>query len=156
MGVLGVNPAVRFSAPAIVLALVAAAVAWWWPGGSAPPPAAPMAAPPAALVQGRIALAPGSGPAPESGMVVVYAYATDGAQAPLAVWRGPAAALPAEFRLERGAAPGASTGAGELIIGARLGPGGEPLAQVGDWLAGSQKLVPGAQGVQLLLLPPAR
>ena len=147
----------RFVVSAVAAAvLLVGAGAVFWPGG--PPPSAPAPAP-AARIEGRVSLAPGSGPVPEGSTVVVYAYAVDGPSVPLAVLRRPVTALPLDFRLDDSLAETAEnhlSGVQQVVIGARLGVGGEALSQVGDWLAGSQKAAPGAQGVQLVLQPPPR
>jgi len=136
--------------------LLGVAAAVLWPTDDPLPAATPE---PAARIDGRVSLAPGSGPAPEGSTVVVYAYAVDGLQMPLAVLRRPATALPLDFRLDDSLAVSAEhhlSDVQQLVVGARLGVGGEALSQVGDWLAGSQKVAPGAQGVQLVLQPPPR
>jgi len=136
--------------------LLGVAAVVYWPPGALLPAATPQ---PAARIDGRVSLAPGSGPAPEGTTVVVYAYAIDGPQVPLAVLRRPATALPLDFRLDDSLAVSAGhhlSSTQLLVIGARLGVGGEALSQVGDWLAGSQKVAPGAHGVQLVLQPPPR
>ena len=143
------------AAVAAVVLLGVAAVLWRPAGGPQ------IAVAPAALAQidGSVTLAPGSGPTPEGATVVVYAYAVDGAQAPLAVWRRPASALPLEFKLDDSLAQNPAhrlSGVQQLVIGARLGPGDDALAQVGDWLAGSQTVAPGAHGVHLVLQPPPK
>lgn len=150
------------SAVAAAVVAIGAAVVYW-PNGS-PPSAqapAPLAQAPASAsrIEGHLSIAPGSEPIPEGSTVVVYAYAIDGPQAPLAVLRRPASALPFDFSLDDSSAEKAEhrlSNAQQVVIGARLGVGGEALSQVGDWLAGSQKVVPGAQGVQLVLQPPPR
>jgi cytochrome c-type biogenesis protein CcmH len=132
------------------------AVALWWSPAARPPTAVP---PAAERIEGRVVVAPGAGPVPAGATVVVYAYSIDGAQAPLAIFRQPATALPLEFRLDDSLAPGAEhrlSGVRQLVIGARLGAGGDALSQVGDWLAASQKVAPGTQGVQLVLQPPPK
>lgn len=143
------------AAPAAAVAVLAAGL--WWPRDDKP---AAVSAPSAAhVVAGRISLAPGAGPVPEGANVVIYAYATDGPQAPLAVWQRPASALPLDFRLDDSLGqPGGPrlSQVRQLIVGARLGPGGEALAQVGDWLAGSQTVAPGSLTVQLVLQPPPK
>jgi hypothetical protein len=136
----------------LALVLAIAAARWWWPAASPPPAAAPQAS---SLATGRVSAAPGGGPLPDAATVVVFAYALEGGQAPLAVWRGAAKDLPLEFRLELSLHSQAAT-AREFVVGARLGPGAEALAQVGDWLAASQKAAAGAQGLQLVLQPPPR
>ena len=139
---------------AAVLLGVAAGVGWLAGG-----PQTAAAPPASAQIDGRVTLAPGSGPAPEGATVVVYAYALDGPQMPLAVWRRPASALPMDFKLDDSLAQNSEhriSRVRQLVIGARLGPGGDALAQVGDWLASSQTVAPGAQGVQLVLQPPPK
>lgn len=147
----------RFVVSAVAAAaLLVGAGAVFWPGGAPPSVQAPE---PATRIEGRVSLAPGSGPVPEGSTVVVYAYAIDGPQVPLAVLRRPATALPLDFRLDDSLAVSAEhhlVGAQQLLIGARLGAGGEALSQVGDWLAGTQKAAPGAQGVRLVLQPPPK
>jgi cytochrome c-type biogenesis protein CcmH len=91
----------------------------------------------------------------------VYAYAADGPQAqPLAVVRRPVSELPLDFKLDDSLAAKPQqqrlSQTPKILIGARLGPGGESLAQVGDWLAASQAVAPGARGVRLVLLPPPK
>ncbi len=110
-------------------------------------------------IDGRVTLALESGPVPEGSTVVVYAYAIDGRKELLAVLRRPATTLPLDFRLDDSLALSAEhrlSGVRQVVIGARLGTGGDALAQVGDWLARSQNVVPGAQGVQLVLHPPPK
>ena len=144
------------AAVAAAVLLGAAAVVWWPPASGPQSGGAPAAA---AQIDGCVTLAPGSGPAPEGATVVVYAYAVDGPQMPLAVWRRPASALPLEFKLDDSLAQTPEhrlSGVRQLVIGARLGPDGDALAQVGDWLAGSQTVAPGAHGVQLVLQPPPK
>ena len=136
--------------------LLGAAAALWWPTGGAQYAAKTQGA---AQVDGRVTLAPGSGPAPDGATVVVYAYAVDGQQSPLAVLRRPASALPLEFKLDDSLAQSEEhrlSRVRQLVIGARLGPGGDALAQVGDWLAGSQTVTSGAHGVILVLQPPPK
>jgi cytochrome c-type biogenesis protein CcmH len=143
-------------AAVMAAAVVGLAATVWWSSRGGP---APETAGGAERIDGRISLAPGSGPTPEGAMVVVYAYAIEGSQVPLAVLRRPATALPLDFRLDDSLAPSSEhrlSGVRQLVIGARLGAGGEALSQVGDWLAGSQKVAPGAQGVQLVLQPPPK
>jgi cytochrome c-type biogenesis protein CcmH len=137
----------------------ALAVAWWAttvPTSPQPPAAVPGAA---AVIEGRVVLADANARVPADATVVVFAYALDGPQVPLAVLRRPARALPLEFRLDDSLAPSAAhrvSQVSQLVIGARLGPGAEPLAQVGDWIAGSKTVAPGAKGVQLTLQPPPK
>ena len=148
--------------------LVGAAVLRGWPidtpqGTPGPQPAT--VPPTTASIEGRIALAADSGPVPDGTTVVVYAYAAEGApglqalQLPLAVLRWPASALPLDFKLDDSQAPNTEhrlSRMQQLVIGARLGQGGEALAQVGDWVAVSQRVAPGTQGVQLVLQPPPK
>jgi cytochrome c-type biogenesis protein CcmH len=64
--------------------------------------------------------------APSDAVVVVYAFAQDGPRVPLAVWRRPATALPADFKLDDSAAVNPAfrlSQAAQLVIGARLGRG---------------------------------
>ena len=150
----------RLTVAAVAAAvLLGAAALVWWPASGPQNAAAPAAS---AQLDGRVTLAPGSGPVPEGAMVVVYAYAIDSPQVPqvpLAVLRRPASALPLDFKLDDSLAQNAEHRLSlvrQLVIGARLGPGGEPLAQVGDWLAGSQTVAPGAHGVHLVLQPPPK
>lgn len=136
--------------------LLGAAAVVWWPVSGPQNAAAPQAS---AQIDGRVTLAPGSGPVPDGATVVVYAYAIDGTQVPLAVLRRPASALPLDFKLDDSLAQSAEHRLSlvrQLVIGARLGPGGEALAQVGDWLAGSQTVTPGAHSVHLVLQPPPK
>lgn len=145
---------------AVVLAgalLLGAAAVVWWPTTPGPPQVATAQA--SVQIDGRITLAPGNEPVPAGAMVVVYAYAVEGSQVPLAVLRRPASALPLDFKLSDSLAPNPEhypSQARQLVIGARLGSGGDTLAQVGDWLAASQAVAPGAHGVQLVLRPPPR
>lgn len=137
--------------------LLGAAAMVWWPLASGPQNAAAPSA--AAQIDGRVTLAPGSGQVSEGAMVVVYAYAVDGHQVPLAVLRRPASALPLDFTLDDSLAQNAAhrlSQARQLVIGARLGPGGEALARVGDWLAASQTVTLGSRGVRLVLQPPPK
>lgn len=137
--------------------LLGGAAAVLWPAGA--PPLVQQMPEPAARIDGRVSLALGSGPVPEGAMVVVYAYAVDGPTAPLAALRRPATALPLDFSLDDSLGASAEhrlSSAQQLVIGARLGAGGEALSQVGDWLAGSQMVTPGARGVELVLQPPPR
>lgn len=147
----------RFVGVAVVAAvLLGVAAVVWRPAGG---PQTVVAPPASAQINGRVTLAPGNGPVPEGATVVVYAYAVDGPQVPLAVWSRPASALPLEFKLDDSLAQTPEhrlSGVQQLVIGARLGPGGDALAQVGDWLAGSQTVAPGAHDVQLVLQPPPK
>jgi cytochrome c-type biogenesis protein CcmH len=145
----------RFIAAAVAVA-AAVGVAALWRSPSVPPTAVP---PAAERIEGRVVVAAGAGAVPESAMVVVYAYSIDGSQAPLAIFRQPATALPLDFRLDDSLAPSAEqrlSGTRQVVIGARLGTGVDALSQVGDWLAASQKVAPGTQGVQLVLQPPPK
>ena len=123
--------------------------------GEAPPPAASRTA-----VVGRVEVAPEAKElVPAGTMVVVYAYAQYGPRVPLAVWRRPATALPADFKLDDSTAVNPAfrlSQAAQLVIGARLGRGEAPEAQAGDWLAPPQAVPAGAHGVRLTLTPPAR
>jgi hypothetical protein len=148
----------RFVGAALAIAMSFGVVAalWWWQAGAPPPVAAPLAL---ERIDGGVTLAPGSGPVPQGSTVVVYAYAIDGRQAPLAVLRMPATSLPLDFRLDDSLAQNAEhrlSSVRQVVIGARLGTGGDALSQVGDWLARSQNVAPGAQGVQLVLHPPPK
>ncbi len=147
----------RVAAAVTATALASLGAALWWPHAHEPAPAPPSAA--AQVVAGRVALASGAGPVPAGATVVVFAYAIGGPQAPLAVWQRPASALPQDFRLDDSLGPPGGprlSQVRELVVGARLGPGGEALAQVGDWLAGSQTVTPGSLTVQLVLQPPPK
>lgn len=142
--------------------LLGVAAMLWWPAGAPHRPQRAAEPQAAAQIAGRVALAADSGPVPEGATVVVYAYAVDGTQAPqtpLALLRRPASALPLDFKLDDRLAENAEqrlSRVQRVVIGARMGPGGEALAQVGDWLAASQTVAPGAQGVQLVLQPPPK
>lgn len=115
---------------------------------------APRAANPAGpgnSVSGIVQLAPAlAGKAAPDDTVFVFARAAQGSRAPLAILRKQVKDLPLQFALDDSMAmsPAAKlSGAGEVIVSARISKSGQAMPQPGDLQGHSGTVVPGASGL---------
>ena len=111
--------------------------------------------PPAGAIAGRVDIAPAlAAKVALTDTVFIFARAVDGARMPLAVLRVPARELPREFSLDdsMGMAPGVKlSGAGAVIVEARISKSGNALPQSGDFSGKSAPVKPGATGVRVTI-----
>ncbi|MDN3919149.1 tetratricopeptide repeat protein [Roseateles violae] len=106
-----------------------------------------------AVIEGRVTLAPALAAQVAPGdTLFIFARAVQGPPMPLAILRKTARELPLDFRLDDSLAmsPAAKlSGAGQVIVGARISKSGQALPQPGDLQALSAPVAVGTRGLQL-------
>lgn len=119
------------------------------------PPPAQAAAPAGKAVSGTVSLSPGlAGQARPTDTVFVFARATDGSRAPLAVQRARVSDLPLAFRLDDSMAMSPQhklSEAKEFRIEARISRSGNATPAAGDLIGASAPVGPGADRVVLTI-----
>jgi cytochrome c-type biogenesis protein CcmH len=111
--------------------------------------------PAGATIGGRVEIAPAlAAKVSLTDTVFIFARAVDGPRMPLAVLRVPARELPRQFTLDdsMSMAPGVKlSGAGAVIVEARISKSGNALPQPGDFSGRSAPVKPGATGVNVTI-----
>lgn len=125
------------------------------PGADRPP-----AAGPAVSVKGTVRLAaPLQAQVSPDDTVFVFARPADGSRMPLAVLRRQVRDLPFEFTLDDSLAMSPAlkiSGAGQVIVAARVSKSGNPIAQPGDLEGVLAPVAVGASGLLVEIAQPAR
>ncbi len=106
-------------------------------------------------VSGTVTLSPAlAGKASPTDTVFIFARAVQGPRMPLAVLRAQAKDLPITYKLDdsMAMAPNARiSGAGQVIVGARISKSGNAIPQPGDLSGESAPVAPGASGVAIMI-----
>ena len=114
----------------------------------------------AGSVSGRVNLsAAARGQAAPDDTVFIFARAPSGSKMPLAILRRRVSDLPLDFKLDDSLAmsPAARlSGAGQVVVGARISKSGSAMPGPGDWQGFSAPVAVGTQGLQIEIAEPVR